>query len=174
MRKIKTTINLLPIFIAVVGSIYVLCGGKTIIVLPHEPNFHFSLITVSSIFGGFLYTNYSLLIGLSDNHIIKKIKCTDIIKKRNAHIIKGIVYAVISVMAGLYFVFVPTNESKFQDIVSCFVVNVEVTFLGFLILYFLLSVNEIKKLVDSAYYSGDKKSDNEIKNLKEKIRTNTK
>ncbi|MEG1835979.1 MAG: hypothetical protein RR229_07655 [Oscillospiraceae bacterium] len=173
MKKvIKVTVNVLPILIVIIVSIYVLCGGKTLFILPYESNFHFSLITVNALFGGFLYTNYSLLIGLSDNHIVEKIKITNIIKKRNMHILKGIIYATVSVLAGLYFVLVPSGNSYLQKVISCFAANIEITFMLFLIIYFVLSLYEMKRLIDSVNYSSETKSDNEIQKLKDKIKEN--
>ncbi|MFR1479561.1 MAG: hypothetical protein ACLSB9_29660 [Hydrogeniiclostridium mannosilyticum] len=63
------------------------------LIVADDPSFHFNLITVNALFGGFLYTNYSLLLGLLDNSIVEKVKNTKIISKRNSHILKGIIYA---------------------------------------------------------------------------------
>jgi len=91
-----------------------------LLIVADDPSFHFNLITVNALFGGFLYTNYSLLLGLLDNSIVEKVKNTKIISKRNSHILKGIIYATVSVMAGLYLVLVPTNGSKFLHAILLF------------------------------------------------------
>ena len=106
------------------------------LIVADDPSFHFNLITVNALFGGFLYTNYSLLLGLLDNSIVEKVKNTKIISKRNSHILKGIIYATVSVMAGLYLVLVPTNGSKFLHAIYCFMQNAEIIIYGLFDLLF--------------------------------------
>jgi len=173
-KLIKILIDVLPLLLSVIGCIYVLCGGKQLVKIPSDTNFHFSLITVNALFGGFLYTNYSLLIGLLDNDIVEKIKSTNIIHKRNIHILKGIIYSTFSVVSGLCFVLIPPSDSKIQSIMSCFMGNVEITFMAFVILYFTLSLREMKILIDSVHYSKNAKSEEEIQSLKAKIKGNHK
>jgi len=149
-----------------------LCTGKALITIPTEASFHFNLITVNALFGGFLYTNYSLLIGLLDNSIIEKVKNTNIIEKRNSHILKGIIFATVSVVSGLYIVLVPIGESSVLRALNCFMLNVEIVFMAFLILYFLLSLREMSILIKNIHSSKGKKTDEEIKELKQQIRNN--
>ena len=171
MKKvIELFFNVLPHILSILGCIYVLCGGEIIVNVPSDINFHFNLITVNALFGGFLYTNYSLLIGLLNNDIVEKVKDTNIIHRRNMHILKGIIYATVSVVAGLYFVFIPQGDLKIQRIVSCFVGNVEITFMIFLIIYFILSLREMKILISYVHHPQNAKSMDEIKNLKKKIK----
>ena len=82
-------------------TVFVLTTNKAAVVVPDDESFHFNLITVNALFGGFLYTNYSLLIGILDNPQVKKAQNTEIISKRNSHILHGIVYATVSVVSGL-------------------------------------------------------------------------
>ena len=112
----------------------------------------------------------SLLIGLFDNAIIKKIQGTGIIKKRNQHIMRGIIYATISVVSGLYLVFFPQGTSCFSKAIWYFFQDAEIVFMGFLIVYFLLSLREMGALVKSVYQSGQVKTEAEIKELKEQIK----
>ena len=67
----KITCNVLPLIFSAAGCIYILCGGAPLLIVADDPSFHFNLITVNALFGGFLYTNYSLLLGLLDNSIVE-------------------------------------------------------------------------------------------------------
>lgn len=163
--------NVLPLIFSAAGCIYILCGGAPLLIVADDPSFHFNLITVNALFGGFLYTNYSLLLGLLDNSIVEKVKNTKIISKRNSHILKGIIYATVSVIAGLYLVLVPTNGSKFLHAIYCFMQNAEISFMAFLIFYFLLSLKEMSVLVGTIHNDKGAKTDKEIKELKEKIQS---
>lgn len=159
----------MPLLLSIIGCIFALCTDKEWITVPAEQSFHFNLITVNALFGGFLYTNYSLLIGLLDNKIIDKIKNTDIIEKRNCHILRGIVYATISVASGLFIVLVPVGTSAISKVLNCLIINIEIVFMAFLIVYFLLSLYEMSILIKHIHVPKDKKTPEEIDKLKDKI-----
>lgn len=167
MKKILC--NVLPLICSVAGCIYICLGGVPILILPTDVSFHFNLITVNALFGGFLYTNYSLLLGLLDNSIVEKVKHTKIINKRNSHILKGILYATISVAAGLYLVLTPTDGPFVQEVIRYFMENAEIVFMAFLIFYFLLSLKEMNVLISAIHNTNGAKTNEEIKELKEKL-----
>ena len=106
-----------------------------------------------------------------DNSVVEKVKNTKIISKRNSHILKGIICATVSVIAGLYLVLVPTNGSKLLHAIYCFMQNAEISFMAFLIFYFLLSLKEMSVLVGAIHNDKGAKTDKEIKELKEKIQS---
>lgn len=166
--------NVAPLICSIIGCIYTLYGGKPRVIVPFDLTFHFNLITVNALFGGFLYTNYSLLVGLLDNAIVEKVKHTKIISKRNSHILKGIICATASVIAGLYLVLVPSSTSQFLAIIYSFMQNAEIVFMAFLIFYFLLSLKEMCVLVNSIHNSKGAKTEADIKELKNKIKSNRK
>lgn len=178
MDVIKNTVrklcNVAPLICSIIGCIYILYGGKPWIIVPSDLAFHFNLITVNALFGGFLYTNYSLLVGLLDNAIVEKVKHTKIISKRNSHILKGIICATASVIAGLYLVLVPSSTSRLLAIIYSFMQNAEIAFMAFLIFYFLLSLKEMCVLVNSIHNSKGAKTEADIKELKNKIKSNRK
>ena len=169
-RFTRILLDVLPLILTFVGSGYALKNGHLWFSVPVDGSFHFDIITVNSVFAGFLYTNYSLLIGLFDNAIIKKIQGTGIIKKRNQHIMRGIIYATISIVSGLYLVFIPQGTSCFSKAIWYLFQDAEIVFMGFLIVYFLLSLCEMGALVKSVYQSGQVKTEAEIKELKEQIK----
>lgn len=125
-------------------------------------------------FGGFLYTNYSLLIGVLDNPIVKKVKNTKIIKKRNEHILRGISWAIFSVIAGICLILTPPKIDWFLTVVRCFMLNFEIVFMTFQIFYFLLSLKEMSVLVNAIHNSENAKTEEEINVLKEKIKNSYK
>ena len=79
--------------------------------------------------------------------------------------------ATVSVIAGLYLVLVPTNGSKLLHAIYCFMQNAEISFMAFLIFYFLLSLKEMSVLVGAIHNDKGAKTDKEIKELKEKIQS---
>lgn len=97
-----------------------------------------------------------------------------IISKRNSHILKGIICATASVIAGLYLVLVPSSTSQFLAIIYSFMQNAEIVFMAFLIFYFLLSLKEMCVLVNSIHNSKGAKTEADIKELKNKIKSNRK
>lgn len=170
MKLKRHIVNAAPLIWSVVGFIYIQLGLDPLFTVPLDHSFHFSLITVAAIFGGFLYTNYSLLIGLLDNNIIKQVPGTNIIKKRNMHILKGIIYATVSVVAGVYLTTVSAPSSKYQSAVLCMAVNIELSFMLSSILYFLLSLREMNRLIMELHKSDNEKTPTEIKKFKDHVR----
>jgi len=161
----------LPLLVSLLGSIFAYNKIWCLFIVPYDASFHFSLITVNALFGGFLYTNYSLLLGLADNEVLKKVQATDIIHKRNSHILQGILYSVISVVSGLYLVLNTNHPPKgLRAFIDILCINVEITFMGFAILYFALSLYEMHRLINIVNTPEYKKSESEIDSLREKIK----
>ena len=115
-----------PALISFISCILVYFFNIILIVIPNDHAFHFNLITVNALFGGFLYTNYSLLFGVLDHQIIKKVAGTNIIKKRNSHILRGIVCATFSVISGLFIVLAPQNRTGIISFLYCLMINIEI------------------------------------------------
>lgn len=161
--------RLIPFILSVIGCIYVLVAKEPLLVVSSDDSFHFNLITINALFGGFLYTNYSLLIGLSDNKLVEKLKDTNILEKRNFHIYNGIFFATVSVVSGIILVLYPKRNSLFSKVFYSLMQNTEIVFMAFLIIYFLLSLREMSILVERINISEKKLSTNEINKLKDKI-----
>lgn len=162
-------VSLLPAIIAVISTLFSWLTRVYIVSVPVDSDFHFNLITVNALFGGFLYTNYSLLIGVLDNPLIDRVKNTNIISRRNSHILHGIIYATISVIAGLIFILLPHSQSKCIWFISCLLLNIEIYFMAFLILYFVLSLIEMNTLVSSLSKPQKQRSKAEIEKIKDGI-----
>lgn len=170
MKFIKKLCCFLPAIFSIIGWIITVISKELWFQLSCDSSFHFNLITVNALFGGFLYTNYSLLIGILDHPIIKKVEKTDIIKKRNSHILRGIVCAVISVVSGILIVLFPSKCTPVQFTIVSFFENAEIIFMAFLIIYFLLSLYEMQKLIKAIHPSSDDEEVKEIDKLKEKFK----
>ncbi len=166
---IRRSIKYAPLLLSIACCAYITFSGRAIIPIPTDPSFHFNLITVNALFGGFLYTNYSLLVGLFDNKIIEKIRNTKIISKRNDHIHCGIINATISVIAGVYLVLFPTPSGPLFTMVNLYIQIVEVVFMGFQILYFLLSLKEMTILISALNRPSDAFTPEDIIILKKTI-----
>lgn len=167
--KLKNYLGLLPIALSFLGFVSVFYFDKVWIIVPYDYSFHFSLITVNALFGGFLYTNYSLLIGVLDNKIVEKVRNTSIIEKRNQNILRGIMYATISATAGLLTILIPM-ESYFLLMIKSLMVNIEIVFLFFLIFFFVLSLIEMHILIKHISMPINKKTKEEIAAVKKIIR----
>lgn len=123
-----------------------------------QSDFHFSMVTINSIFAGFLYTNYSLLLGLLDNDTVQKLLGTSVIKRRNDRIFAGIMYAVASIIAGLILAIITAqnsanNTSKIISVSGNWILSLlcgaEFVFMVFGILYFAMSIKEMHTLVSA-------------------------
>lgn len=170
MKIIKKLCCFLPVICTLIGWAITISSKEIWFQLPSDSSFHFNLITVNALFGGFLFTNYSLLVGILDHPLIKKIEKTDIIKKRNSHILRGIICAVVSVISGIIIVLFPAKCTLIQFIIVSFFENSEIIFMAFLIIYFLLSLYEMQKLIKVLHHSTDDKEVKEIDELKEQLK----
>lgn len=92
-----------------------------------------------------------------------------IISKRNAHIHLGIVYATVSVIAGIYLVLFSTPKKPLFTMLNLCAQMVEVVFMGFQILYFLLSLKEMTILISAINRPSDAFTPEDINILKKTI-----
>lgn len=167
MRKGKSLIRMTPILIASVSTIIVEWLGVALVEIPIDSAFHFGLMTVNALFGGFLYSNYGLLVGLSDNKLIQKVKCTSIMEKRNTHVLCGIVYATVSVLCGLAIALLGNSLHSF---IVCFAINGEIVFMIAAIAFYLLSLSEMNRLLKALNKDDRKISEQGMDVLKEQVR----
>ena len=159
----------IPFILVMIGFCYTLFTGSVIVTIPEDNSFHFDLITVNALFGGFLYTNYSLLVGLLDNRIVKKLKETSIVERRNNHIMNGIKCATYSIAASLYIILLSNLNWIGGKYINLFAMNVEIVYMIFLIIYFLMSIKEMNVLIEGLYSSDIKKSKEEMDELKDRM-----
>ena len=158
-----------PVLLSILGTILVKLFDIFLIAIPMESDFHFGLMTVNALFGGFLYSNYGLLVGLLDNDTIQKVKGTSIMTRRNAHVLAGIMYAALSVVCGLYITLVGIRDGCVYEWLFCWKINGEVVFMIAAMVYYLLSLVEMNRLVKALYNTGGRVGTRKIKELKKKI-----
>ena len=75
---------------------------------------HIDFITISTVFVGFSFTALGMLLGLSSENLIEKIKNTCILMDKVGRIICSIVFFIISVAISLLFV-LGVNPSNFMS-----------------------------------------------------------
>lgn len=127
--------------------------GIQIIELPNDVSVHFGLTTICSIFAGFLYTNYSMLLDFSETEIAKKLSNTDVLKKRSKHIISGIISSICSIISGLLMSITYSREliEKLGEKilwVECMLYYIEIVFIFTTVILFICSLIEMKQIID--------------------------
>ena len=138
--------------------IYFICECKNISFHHIEDyiDFQFNLITVSTIFAGFLYTNYSILIGLSDTKLVEKISATSIIEKRNVFILNGILDSFLSVVLGLLLIIIFAYSGNLDSFLFRALQIAEIVYVLFAVLFFLRSLIKMNDLVKAVFKKEEK------------------
>lgn len=168
MNAFRSVCRIVPILLAGLFTVLVEIFYVVLVEIPTDSSFHFGLMTVNALFGGFLYSNYGLLVSLLDKELIQKVKCTNIMEKRNADVFCGIVYATFSVLCGLVIVFMSDRLNSF---VLCFAVNGEIVFMISAIGFYLLSLLEMNRLLKALNKDDKKRSKRDMKDLVEKVKS---
>lgn len=169
MKRLYKVLDYLPLVLVFTGTVFVRCFNIIIVVIPVDTSFHFGLMTVNALFGGFLYSNYSILVGLIDNSTIQRIHGTNIMEKRNTLASKGIMYAALSVLSGIYISLMVDRTGKMWDILSCFAINCEIVFMVTAIMYYLLSLRSTNSLTKALYEDEEALGKDEVSARKDAI-----
>lgn len=104
----------------------------------------FNIITVNTVFAGFLFTSLGIVAGFSDNASIRKFERIDTMDNIYNNILKGIIFSIVSIVIGLIIVVI-NFEYIIKDV---FIYNIlkstgyifELFSLIITIIYFCLSV----------------------------------
>ncbi len=115
--------------------------------------YHFKILTVNSILSGFSLTNLGILISVSGDQLVEKLKGTDILLKRNTLISYSIIFGSVSIFISLLFV-VNINiniNSVFSTYIGNYFFILEMLSLFISIIYFLLSVRKMIQLLSYLY-----------------------
>lgn len=169
MKRIGKILCIVPVLLAILGTILVKLFGVSFISIPAESDFHFGLMTVNALFGGFLYSNYGMLVGLLDNETIQKVKGTSIMDRRNRLVLAGIVYATLSVICGLYITLIGIKAGWVYEWVFCLMINCEIIFMIAAMVFYLLSLVTMNQLVKALYNTKERLGKRRIKQIKEDI-----
>ncbi|NFI51680.1 hypothetical protein FDA52_01575 [Clostridium botulinum] len=104
-------------------------------------NNQFNLITVSTVFAGFLFTSLGIVAGLYSNSTLKKFERISTMDKIYGNIILGIIFSLISVIISLLIICIKvTNDTSITTIVHKLANIVQIYFLFLTILQFVISV----------------------------------
>ena len=139
-------------------------------------NYHIQVLTISSVFCGFSLTNLTLLIEVHSEEIVKKLKGTDILQKRNIRISYSIMYGAISAFIAVLWV-LRVNSGLITKIIGIggasflkdFLFNVEIVSLLLCIIYFMISSKNMIELVSIIHKPQKKMTDEEVKKYQEKL-----
>ena len=108
--------------------------------------FQFNLFTVTSVMEGFSFTTLGIILGLSSEPIIKKLKGTTILAKKCESTAKSIFFFIFSGIISLLFIFgIFELEYISKTIKHFYILGVLFLILGFI--YFIKSVYETYKLI---------------------------
>ena len=133
-------------------------------------------ITISTVFAGFSFTALGLLLGLSSEKLIERIRRTDIIVKKVDRIVTSIVYFILSVVISLYYMLgiqeFLFSKTKFYDMSNAvlYVVGIGCLILG--IGYFVYSVFELYDLIRRVYKYNDSEAGKRIEKAKQEMEKN--
>lgn len=101
----------------------------------------FNLITVSTIFAGFLFTSLGIVAGFYSNEVIKKFERIPTMDKIHGNIIIGIIFSLISVVLSLFIIFINLDNIFGGNEISKWINVLEVYFLILTVIQFSISVN---------------------------------
>mgnify|MGYP000429850175 CR=1 FL=1 len=135
-------------------------------------------ITIGTVFAGFSFTALGLLLGLSSEKLIERIKSTSIITNKVNRIITSIIFFVLSVVISLFFI-LGLNVSMFEktlffDKVNSFFYVIGVGYLILGIIYFSYSVYELYDLIKRVYNYNQSNVNIQINKAKEEMENNKK
>lgn len=135
-------------------------------------------ITIGTVFVGFSFTALGLLLGLSSEKLIERIKSTSIITNKVNRIITSIIFFVLSVVISLFFI-LGLNVSMFEktsffDKVNSFFYVIGVGYLILGIIYFSYSVYELYDLIKRVYDYNQSNVNIQINKAKEEMENNKK
>lgn len=169
MEKRQKILCIFPILLVLVCSVAVAGFHFSIIEITDDSSFHFGIMTVNALFSGFLYSNYGLIVGLLDNEAIKQVNGTDIMQKRNIHVLWGIAYATLSVLCGLYIVLIGYPTNQLSSVVYIIILNGEMIFMISAICLYLTSLIEMNQVITALHNPQSNDSKQKIEEIRNQI-----
>ena len=147
-----------------------------IINVGNEAQYHSNILTMNSILSGFSLTNLGILISISSDQLVEKLKGTDILIKRNTLISHSICFGSISIIASLLFVLniniplVPYLSTMFYN----YLFTVEISSLFLSIVFFLLSIKKMIELLTYIYVPKKQYTCDKIERIQEQMKNSVK
>lgn len=129
-----------------------------LIFMPKTKNmveFQFGLITVSTVFAGFSFSVLGMLLGMSSETVMKKLKDTSIVTQKSDKIIQSIMFFCSSGFISLLFIiridqYIENYIPSLRNIIE-YVFLIEIIFLFIGIVYFVISTWGVFKLIEKIY-----------------------
>ena len=143
--------------------------------------YQIDFITINTVFAGFSFTMLGILLGLSSEELIKRIKETSIIIKQVNTIVTSIVMFMSSVAISLIFILgidisvlklLGNTGVSYKDnlvLVDSILYTIGIGFLIAGIVFFIISVEKFYKLIAHVYNFNSHISDGRIAKLKEAL-----
>lgn len=143
--------------------------------------YHSNLLTINSLFCGFALTNLSILISINDNEMVKIIKKTNILQKRNILITLSLFCSSVAMICSLYFILeidstvlclignIPSLKkvSKVYIVINNYIFCNEIWFLILGTSFFIASIKKMVELLNYIYKMPQKLSEEQKKDLLE-------
>lgn len=139
---------------------------------PVDNDVHFNILTVCSIIGGFLFTGLSILIGVSDKKIIREYMKTDIINSIYSNILSGIFFNIVSIILAILII-LNVNVTYMPNLKS-WLSHFEVLSLLLGLWCFVMSIVDLKFIIDSIKQTDNKISEEVMDRVRKKFKTNDK
>lgn len=148
--------KIFKIFLQVIGFlIYFIIINKGLLKIEFLQNNHFNLITVNSIFAGFLFSSLALIVGLSNDKVLKVLERGEYLEAIYNNIIFGIVNSLLSIFLSLFNMFVSpqvlelleSNDAFVYKLFDLYLPSLELFFLISTIVFFILSVKAIQFII---------------------------
>lgn len=141
----------------------------------------FNIITVNSVFAGFLFTSITFFVGVSNTKTIETFERINYMQKIYDNLINGFISSMISILLCVFSIFITPqlnkiayvdNSSFFQWILITIIPILILSFLLHTIFNFMKAINHVKKIIESIRRKINKKAptkesvDNTLKQIK--------
>lgn len=145
-------------------------------------DYHATILTVNSILCGFSLTNLGVLISISDDQLVEKLKGTSILIKRNTAISYVVVFGIVSIICAFIFILNVNYESllpfpidpEVKTQFKIFINYIEIISLIASIFYFVVSVKLMLKLLRYIYIPKKGKTKGEMEEIKKTLAESSK
>lgn len=171
-KKIMVQLLVLTIILTIIGIINVLIN---VIDVPvnNMIDRQVDYITISTVFAGFSFTALGLLLGMSSEKLITKVKNTSIIPRKISKIIASIMFFIASVFVSLVYVLgLADIVQKIDKVGTAVYETLYIIGIGYLIIgivYFVVSVFELSDLIKRVYDYNANENNKQISSAKEQL-----
>lgn len=172
-KKEKTKLKIFILFLIVFSIVFLIMTFTNFIDISilydfEENGIHFDLITVNSIFSGFLFSSLSLIVGFNSTSLINSLEKAGFMSNIYFNLVFGIVCSLISIISSLIMLFggiLIKNNDMLHEIV---IPSLELLFLLFTIIVFIKAVIDVSFIIRSIRKITNKKYEND--DIEETIR----